>query len=121
MEIVDLVTLYNEKYKARLAADKVAEALKVEESTLKQQLINALQEANLYIAGNNEVSFTRRTKTRFQAVDWDEIHEYIVVNDAWDLVQRRLSETAIVERGGSIPGVESYEYDDLSRPTKVRN
>ena len=120
MSITELVTAYNDKYTERLAADKVAEALKVEETTLKQQLITALRDADLYIAGNDKVSFTRRTKTRFQAIDWGQIHEFIISHDAWDLVQRRLSDTAVIERGGQIPGVESYEYDDLSRPTKVK-
>jgi hypothetical protein len=118
--ITNLVAAYDAKRTERLAADKVAQALASEEAALKQELINALNDNKLTVAGNNYVQFTLRRKTRYQAVDWEQVHQYIIENDAWDLMQKRLSDAAVEERGAAIPGVASYEFDDLSRPQKVK-
>lgn len=118
--ITNLVAAYAAKRDERLAADKVAQALAADEFRLKTELINALNDNKLTVAGNQYIQFTLRRKTRYQATDWTQIQQYIVENDAWELLQHRLSETAITERATPIPGVASYEYDDLSRPQKVR-
>jgi hypothetical protein len=118
--ITNLVAAYDAKRTERLAADKVAQALASEEAALKQELINAMRDEELFAAGNAYVQFTLRRKTKYQAMDWEQIQNYIVDNGAWDLIQRRLSETAIVERGAAIPGIAAYEFDDLSRPQKVK-
>jgi hypothetical protein len=117
--IEELVTKYHAKYKERIAADKLAEALKVEETELHQSLINKMREANLTVAGNQYTAFTLRRKVRYQALDWPTVYAYIRTNDAFDLLERRLSQSAVEERG-LIPGTEAYEYDYLSRPQKVK-
>jgi hypothetical protein len=117
--IPTLVELYDAKRTERLAADKVAESLHVQETALKQELINAMLEASLTVAGNATVSFTMRKKERYQTTDWPAVYAYITQNQAFDLLQRRLNEAAVAERG-DVPGVELYEFDDLSRPQKVK-
>lgn len=118
--IQHLVTAYDSARTARLAADKVAADLKEKETGFKHQLMEALRAASLTVAGNDKVFFTMRTKERAQVIDWPSFYEYIKTNDAFDLLQRRVNEAAIEERGGEVPGVEMYEYEDLSRPTKVK-
>jgi hypothetical protein len=121
LPIETLVGSLAEARAARLAADKVAEELKHKETVLKTQLIEAMQAQNLSVAGNAKVFFTLRTKTREQVVDWESFYEYIKQNDAFDLLQRRVNEAAIREREGEVPGVEQYEYPDLSFPQKVKS
>jgi len=48
---------------------------------------------------------------------WDDIYDYIETNDAFDLLQRRLSVTAVKERwdaGVTIPGIGKFDSVDLS-------
>jgi len=118
--IEKLVTDYDHKRSERLAADKVAAELATQENNLKLSLILALKEANLTVAGNTQVFVTLRVKERKQVLDWQVLYEYIATHNAFDLLQRRLNEAAVTEREEEIPGITSYEYDDLSRPTKVK-
>jgi len=120
LTLEELVTAYDEARTTRLAQDKIAEELKHTETVLKNQLIEKLKEQELTVAGNAKVFFTLRTKERKQVIDWEAFYDYIEQNHAFDLLQRRVNEAAIDEREEAIPGVTSYEYDDLSRPQKVK-
>ena len=121
--ISTLVQQYYDKREERLAADKVAQALASEEFVLKNQLLQAMRDADLSVAGNTSFQFTRRTKQRILVGDWSLLDEYILQTSSLDFLQRRLSESALfsrMESGILIPGVTVDEYDDLSRPQKVR-
>jgi len=120
LTLEELVTAYDVARTTRLAQDKIAEELKHTETVLKNQLIEKLKEQELTVAGNAKVFFTLRTKERKQVIDWEAFYDYIEQNHAFDLLQRRVNEAAIDEREEAIPGVTSYEYDDLSRPQKVK-
>lgn len=120
MSIKDLPTLieaYAEKRDERLVLQRRTDQLKKEETQLKDDLILALQEANLTSAGGTDHKVTYKQETKPVAGDWNEIYRYIQENDAWDLMQRRLLESAIKERwedGVEIPGVVSFPVDKLS-------
>ena len=121
--ISTLVRDYYDKREKRLAADKVAQALASEEFVLKNQLLQAMRDADLSVAGNTQFQFTRRTKQRILVGDWQLLDEYILQTSSLDFLQRRLSESALfsrMESGILIPGVTVDKYDDLSRPQKVR-
>lgn len=100
----------------RLAADKVAEALKKDESAMKSWLIsvfNVQKFEGMVIDG------------RITGVNPHDVHvvedkiafiNYIYENEAIDMLQFRLSDGAIFEReeaGDEIPGVRKEEVYDL--------
>jgi hypothetical protein len=57
--------------------------------------------------------------------DWEAIEEYVVLNDSFDIFQRRLSPVAIRarwEQGQEIPGISKVDVTELSitkRPKSV--
>ena len=123
MTLNELIPAYYQKREDRLQADKVVAALAAEEYVLKQQLIHAMQEQELSVAGTTTYQFTLRPKQRIVPADWELIYGFIYANQAGDLLQRRINEAAVFERmesGILVPGTTVSEYDDLSRPQKVR-
>ncbi len=51
------------------------------------------------------------------AKDWGKVYNYIVENDAFDLLQKRLSTKAYADRAeseGGIPGIETFRKITLS-------
>lgn len=101
----------------RLAADKIAANLKSEESKLKYALISEMEVNHLSSVGGDSCVITRITKKRATAGNWAELHEYIRENDAFDLLHRRLTDSAILLRlddGIEIPGVNIMEYSHIT-------
>lgn len=91
----------------RLAADKVAASLKSDEDALKADLIAV---CNKNQGGYDLVTHTIEYDTGEKPApeDWTKIREYVVANDAADIMQARLHEGACKERwddGVEIPGV----------------
>lgn len=123
MEIKDLAATVDEfhaKRQARLEADKLAAALKKEESKFKALIIATLREQEVDVVGGKELTVTLVTKQKPTAADWEALYAYIKENDAFDLLHRRLTEKAVKERWGNdevVPGVIEVDIDDLSLST----
>ena len=101
----------------RLAKQREVDALQEKESAVKAELIAAISKADASGVAGKLVRVTVVTKPKPQVKDWDALYAYVRRRGAWDLLQRRLSETAVKERwedGKSIPGVESFNVVDLS-------
>ena len=116
-ELSKLVDQFNEARTNRLAADKEARALKSSETRLKEQIIHEMLDQDCGFAAGLAIRVKLQTKSKPQAADWSLVHQYMVENDAMDLMQRRLHEGAIklrLEDGVEIPGIEFYEVTDLS-------
>jgi len=115
-DVVDLAEAYDRTKQARLQHDRESKKLHEIETALKKHIIELLKEKNMTAAGCATVILTLGRKPQARAGDWDEIHRYIIEHDAWDLVQRRLSEDAVRERmlDGPIPGVTIEWLDTLS-------
>lgn len=101
----------------RLAAEKkVAEMEKVEKA-LKDKLIASLEAAGISSIGGKKVKTELKPKTKYNVGDWDKFYQYIKKKNAFDLLQKRLSEAAVklrVEDGVEIPGVYSVDVNDIS-------
>jgi hypothetical protein len=107
----------------RLELDKQVKDLQAQESAAKEALLKSLGNEGVTSVGGKTVKVERVPKKKPIAGDWDKIRQYIVENDAWDLLQKRLGVTAVKERWDDdvdIPGIESYDYDDISY-SKVKN
>lgn len=100
----------------RLAADKVAAALKVREEELKTHIINNLpKDSGGAIGQRYKVDVDRKKKMRVK--DWPIFYAYVAKTKAWDLVQKRLAEQALADRladGKKVPGLEPFDYVSIS-------
>jgi hypothetical protein len=102
---------------ARLVADKEAAKLKETETKLKDELIRALSESQLTSLGGKLARVTIKQKIKPITTSWADVYEYIFRTGAWDLIQKRLTETAVKARwedGEKIPGIGEFPVLDLS-------
>lgn len=103
--------------KERLALDKQVTALKAEETTLREYLIEKLPEHDASGISGKLARVALVPKEAPRVVDWESFYKYVAKTKQFDLLQRRLSEASICERlddGKVIPGVELYKYNSLS-------
>lgn len=120
MELIELSVMVDEfdsTRTRRLDADKTAKAIKKEEDELSRRIIAVLYENDTYFAAGKRVRVKLNVTTRPVATDWQVVYDYMVVNDAMDLVQKRLHYAAIddrIENGEEIPGIEFVEVTKLS-------
>lgn len=105
-------------YNERLDADKVAAALKVEESKLKAQIIDEMLKEKITAIGGAKIRLTMTKEEVPTVKDWAKVHEFIIANDAWDLMEKRIGKLAVQgrwEEGVEVPGVEKFPRYNLSR------
>ena len=110
--------LYHQVRDIRLAMDKDVEAVKKRESEIKEHLIN-----NIPKSGNTGVAGLLYraqivVKDTVKVADWGVFHSWIRKNDRFDLLQKRVAETAakdwIAETGKPMPGTEIVKIPDVS-------
>lgn len=112
-----LADSYVETRNRRLAAQRQVDEIEKEEKKMKAQLIAAFKEHNFRAIGGARCTITHRIKNTATATDWEQVHTFIKENDAWDLMQRRLTQKAVElrwEDGIHIPGISAFPVDDLS-------
>lgn len=104
----------------RLTAQKVVDEFKEQEKLLTDHIIDNLPKGDRGAIGkHHQVSVYTDAIPR--AADWDAIYKFIKRNNAFELLQRRLSDTAVKERwddGKQIPGVESFNVVKVSLTKK---
>ena len=109
-------TLYELRAR-RLEAEKVIKAFKSEELELRVTIKRLLDNASLE-GGRGQVASTSIIhSTEPTPKDWPAIYAFIQENDAFDMLQRRLSASAVKDRWESgivIPGIEKFDTWDLS-------
>jgi hypothetical protein len=102
---------------ARLAAQKAVDALQEKESAIKEHLINNLPKSDASGVAGKLARVTIVTKVIAQVKDWDVFYKYVKKTGAFDLMQRRLTDTAVKERwdnGKEVPGVEPFNAVTVS-------
>jgi hypothetical protein len=112
--------LLHDKKQERLAADKAAALLKVEEVRLENYIIDNLDKASSGAVGRR---FIARVKTDDKIVveDWPTFYAYVAKYKAYDMLQKRLSEAAIQARlddKKKVPGIGTFKVVKVSL-TKV--
>ena len=96
--------------KARLVLQREVEALKKVESELQDHLINNVPKDSAGVFGRVMKALITK-KDIPQVADWPAFYKYVMKKKAFELLQKRLSATAIQERwdaGEKIPGVEVF-------------
>lgn len=101
----------------RIAADKVAAALKATEVTLKTAIAVALRRSEVTVVGGKSFRVELTTEDQPTVKDWPAFYAYIKKHDAFELLERRPGKAAVKERwedGKEVPGVEKFPTDKLS-------
>jgi hypothetical protein len=109
-------TLYRKRAE-RLEVEKGVKVLKAEELALRVHIKQLLDKVSLEGGKGAIATASIMYDVDPVAKDWTAIYEFIRENDAFDMLQRRLSSTAIKARWDSglvIPGIEKFDNWDLS-------
>jgi hypothetical protein len=106
--------LYDLRQK-RLAQQKIVDELEAEEKALKEHIINTLPKSETSGVAVARVTIT--SKDVPQVENWDLFYKHVKKTGEFELMQRRLSDSAINERweqGKKIPGVKSFTVVSVS-------
>jgi hypothetical protein len=101
----------------RLALQKQVDELKALETRLKEFFIDTLPKSQATGVAGKLARVTVVQKTSPIVEDWEAFYAYVKKNNAFELMQKRLSDTAVKERwedGKTIPGVTVNHYVDVS-------
>lgn len=102
--------------KRRLTLQREADTLEQEEKLLSGKLINWMNQSNLTEFAQNEDQVNLQTTEEPMATDWPTVLDYIIANKAPDLLQKRLTASAVKARwadGEIIPGVDKLQKQTL--------
>lgn len=108
-------TLYDVRSK-RLALEREVNALKAEESALKDSILKNLQPGTMGIKGTR-ASFTARKEVEPIVKDWQSVHSWIRDNGEFSLLQKRIANDSwreFKDSGLLIPGTEGREIIKVS-------
>lgn len=105
---------------ACLGAYKVAAALKLKESALEAKILQEMREQEISAVGGRVVRLSMDPTPQQVPVvkNWQKLYEYIIHNDAFELLERRVGKNACKERwaeGEEIPGVEKFPVWKFSK------
>ncbi len=100
----------------RLAISKKADALEEQEKAIKAHLIDTISKDSTGVAGKlARVTIVQKLVPKVG--DADKLHAYIKKTGDWDLLQGRLSDTAVKlrwEAGKTVPGIEAFQTKSVS-------
>ena len=101
----------------RLELSKKIDVLKTQEAQLRAKIIAQLRDVDLASGSGQIATGSITTSKEARMLDWNEFWQWAVEHDARDVIQKRVSITAIRERweaGVEVPGLEAVEVADLS-------
>jgi hypothetical protein len=104
----DLVNHYISIRAQRLELDRQSKIVKEAEDDLQKVIISKMREQDFKVLGSNTGTVKLHESDEPVAENWSEIWDYVKANDAWELLHKRITVTAIKERWGdgiAIPGV----------------
>ena len=108
-----LYELREERKKLQQEVDAVEE----EEKALKEYIIQTLPKSQASGVAGKLARVTVITKPVPQVQDWGKFYAYVKKHNAFELMQRRLSDQAVKERweaGKKVPGVEPFNITTVS-------
>lgn len=119
-ELAELADLFWQVREKRLAADKVAQDFKTQESSYEAELIKEMREQQLTAIGGKLVRLSIPTVPKYVPAvkDWDAFYKHILQTGDFSLLQRRVGDKACEERwqaNQAIPGVEKFPVYKLTK------
>lgn len=121
-ELAALVDSYAGLRKRKAELNKLVDEVASEAEQIKTLLIAALNAQGLSSLGGHIASVSLKSKTVPRVTDWPAVYAYVRGTGEFDLLHRRLNETAVRARWDStvdIPGVEPTIVNDLSVSTAI--
>ena len=109
--------LYFTLREQRLAAQKIVDAIEVNERAIREHIIKTLPQSEASGVAGKLARVSRVVKLVPQVKDWAAFYAHIKKTGSFDMLQRRVGEAAIQERwdaGKVVPGVESFTVVTLS-------
>lgn len=109
---------------ARLAKAKEVKDLQVLETIAKAQVLQMLNATGLAKASGMTATASITTEDIPFIKDWEAVHEYIKINDRFDLLQKRIGVVAwrdLFKDGILVPGTEPAVDTDISLTKSTRN
>lgn len=101
----------------RLKIQKDVDALAAREAELKTYIIENLPKQDAIGISGSIARVTLGTKTKSVVEDWEKVYDYVVENEAWELLQKRINDAAVKDRweaGEEIPGVGRFQSIEVS-------
>ena len=115
----DLLYKYRQE---RLAADKVAAALKTREQALIEHIIDNLDKGSGGAVGKtHKVEITKNEKPVVK--DWPVFFAWVAKTKSWDLLHKRVAESAFkarIEDNVEIPGWEAFTVVGVSLTVRLK-
>jgi len=102
---------------ARIELQRKADDLREKEHLLEQHIRGLLAAQGLESSRGKAATATVTTRTIGSVVDWARLFAYIKKTGNFDLIQRRINDTAFRARlddGVEVPGVEAITVQSLS-------
>jgi len=87
------------------------EALKVDITAAKEELLHEYEDASLTAAAGQHARLVLNKTETWTPFDWPLVVKFIKKNDAYDLLHRRVSTAAVrerIENGVAIPGLQKF-------------
>lgn len=103
--------------KERLEIERDADEVREKESELEKHILESFNKSDLEGARGKDAVAGIIQSTVPTVKDWDKLFKYVKKEDAFDLLQKRVSATAYRERMDAkevVPGVESFIVTKLS-------
>lgn len=103
----------------RMTLQKEMEAVKARESELRDYLIDNIDADNSkgVIGLHYQATIKVDQRPRMDPTQWNEFHEWVAENGRFDLLQKRLSDTAVMElinQGEELPGIDKMNVKSVS-------
>lgn len=120
MDAKSLAALADQYFHAReerLAMGKELAKLEGVERELKYKLLAYCEQEEVSAIGGSVCMVKYKCTNEPHVTDWEALHSYIIENDAWDLMQKRVGAGAVKLRWAEdleIPGISPYPVGKLS-------
>lgn len=105
----------------RAERQKTVDAVKKAESAVEQYLIDTMPKSDQSGVIGRTAKAVIITSKKPSVTDWDKVYAYIKKNNRFDLLQKRVSDTAVKELwddGKDVPGVDVYNAKKISLTKK---
>lgn len=108
---------YHEVRELRLAMQKQVDDVQRREAEIREHIINTLSKSDDTGAAGLRYRAQIKMKVSYKAADWEKVWGFVQKTGRFDILQKRLGETAVADTyaaGETIPGVERVNVPELS-------
>ena len=101
----------------RLTQQKIVDDLQFQETRLREHLIDNLPKSEATGVAGAVCRASVAVKTQPRVEDWDKFYAYVKKQNAFELLQKRVSNAAVEERwehGKEVPGVGKFNVVSIS-------